>query len=179
MRSLPLTLLVGIALLGCKPRRAEEATPPPMATLSGIRMRYFQGSDVAAAGTAEQVTYARSVGDFVASNVVLRFPSRKQQPNSPGPAVAGMELRAKTVTGNLIRKQADGSRGVVLRTGSGIVAGTERAHLDGASMRASGKDPVSVETPTQLLSAGGFKAQIGEEDFEFDEPVQSRMRVKR
>lgn|GEM_PF-3882402 len=177
MRSVGLTLVVGIGLLGCTPRRSEEATPRPMATLSGIRMRYFQGSELAASGSAAEVTYERSVGDFVASDVVLRFPSRREAPNSPGPAVRGMELRAPTVTGNLLHKQAEGSRGVVLRTGSGIVARTERAHLDGMSMKANGKDPVWVETPTQLLTAGGFQAQIGEEDFEFEPPVQSRVRT--
>lgn len=178
MRLAGFALLVGIGLVGCTPRRAEEATPPPMATLSGIRMQYFQGGELAASGSAAQVTYERLVGDLVASDVVLRFPSRREQPNSPGPAARGMELRAPTVTGNLVRKQAEGSRGVVLQTGSGIVARTERVHLDGISMKASGKDPVSVEMPTRLLTAGGFQAQIGEEDFEFEPPVQSRVRAQ-
>jgi len=142
-----------------------------MATLTGIRLLYYQGAELAAAGVATQVTYERSQGDFVASEVTLRFPSRREQPNSPGPAAGGMELRAPTVTGNLTHKQADGSGGTVLRTGSGIVARTERAHLDGLAMRANGKDPVWIETPAHALRAGGFSVQIGQEDFEFDPPV--------
>ncbi len=171
MRSPTTALVLWVGLFACVPRRAEEGTPPPMATLTGIRLLYYQGAELAAAGVAAQVTYERSQGDFVASEVALRFPSRREQPNSPGPAAGGMELRAPTVTGNLVHKQADGSGGAVLRTGSGIVARTERAHLDGLAMKASGKDPVWVETPAHALRAGGFSVQIGEEDFEFDPPV--------
>ncbi len=169
------TLLLGVGLAGCSPRRADEETAPPMATLSGIRMQYFQGSELAAAGRAAQVTFERSVGDLVATDVLLRFPSRKEQRNSPGPALGGMELRSPTVVGNLFRKQAAGSQGVVLRTGSGIVARTERANFNGVSMNAAGKDPVWVETSSNQLRAGGFSARIGEDDFEFEAPVQTRL----
>lgn len=167
--------VVWIAWLACSPRQAEESAPPPMATLSGIRMQYFQGAELTAAGSAAQVIYERSARDIVAADVILHFPSRKEQPSSPGPAVGGMEIKAPTVTGNLSRKQADGQGGVVLRTGSGMLARTDRAHFDGVAMKATGKDPVWVQGPGHWVTAGEFSAQIGEETFEFGGHVQTRL----
>src|SRR6516164_1194636 len=108
MRRALATLAYG-AWLGCTPHRAPmEATPPPMATLSGIRLEYFQGHDLTAVARATELTYERTTGDLTASNVVLRIASRNVA-GALRPAVGGMELSAPTVEGNLFRKQALGS----------------------------------------------------------------------
>ena len=62
-----ITVLVVLTWLGCVPRRADEATPPPMATLTGIHLELFQGQDLAAFGRAAEVTYERMTGDLTAS----------------------------------------------------------------------------------------------------------------
>ncbi len=167
------TMLCALAWLACTPRRAPSEATPPMATLTGIRFEYFQGSDLAAVGRAAQVTYERSTGDLTASDVLVRFPSRPD-PGALRPAVGGMEVRAPVVVGNLFRKQAEGSRGVVMRTGSGIVARTEKAHIDGQSMKASGKDPVWVDGPSYSLTADSFQSSLQEQEFEFEGRVSSR-----
>jgi len=35
-----------------------------MATLSGIRLEYFRGKDLAAVGRAAEITYERTTGDL-------------------------------------------------------------------------------------------------------------------
>lgn len=166
------TLLALLAWLGCVPRRApDEATPPPMATLSGIRMEYFRGKDLAAVGRAAEVTYERTTGDLAGSQVLVRIWSRPE-PGALRPAVGGMELSAPTMTGNLLRKQAEGSGGVVIQTGAGIVARTARARIEG--MRASGKDLVRVDGPGYVLTADAFDASLEDGDFEFAGRVTTR-----
>jgi lipopolysaccharide export system protein LptC len=174
-----ISVLGVLAWVGCMPRRApDEATPPPMATLTGIHFEYFQGRDLAAVGRASDVTYERTTGDLTASQVVVRIASRGD-PGALRPAVGGMELSAPTVVGNLFRKQAEGSRGVVMRTGAGIVAHTEKARIDGQSMRAAGKDPVLVEGPGYTLTADSFQSSLTDGEYEFEGRVSSQFGRKR
>ncbi len=174
-----ITLVAFAAWLGCAPRRApSEATPPPMATLKGIRLEYFQGNDLAAVARATELTYERTNGDLTASDVVLRIASR-QEAGALRPAVGGMELSAPTVAGNLFRKQAAGSGGVEMRTGAGIVAHTPRAQIDGERMRAAGTDPVHVEAPTYTLTSDSFQSNLTDSEFEFEGRVSSQFGRKR
>ena len=85
--------------------------------------------------------------------------------------------QSEVITGNLLRKQAEGSRGVVIQTGAGIVAHTDRARIDG--MRASGKDPVRVEGPGYVLTADSFDASLEDGDFEFAGRVTTRFERQR
>ncbi len=171
------TLFALLAWLGCVPRRApDEATPRPIATLSGIRLEYFRGKELAAVGRASEVTYERTTGDLTGSEVFVRIWSRPE-PGALRPAVGGMELSAPAMTGNLLRKLAEGSRGVVIQTGAGIVAHTERARIEG--MRASGKDAVRVESSGYVLTADSFDASLEEGDFEFAGRVTTRFERQR
>ena len=166
-----------LAWLGCVPRRApDEATPPPMATLSGIRLEYFRGKDLAAVGRAAEMTYERTTGDLAGSQVFVHIWSRPES-GALRPAVGGMELSAPAMTGNLLRKQAEGSQGVVIQTGAGIVAHTARARVDG--MRASGKEQVRVDGPGYVLTADSFDASLEDGDFEFAGRVTTRFERQR
>ncbi len=170
-------LLAVLASVGCIPHRAaDEATPPPMATFTGIRMEYFRGQELAAVGGASGLTYERTTGDLTGSQVVVRISSRPD-PGALRPAVGGMDLTAPAMVGNLLRKHAEGSRGVVIRTGAGIVARTEKARIEG--MRASGKDPVQVDGPGYVLTADSFAASLDDGDFEFSGRVATRFERKR
>lgn len=170
-------LLALCGALGCVPRRApEEATPPPMATLSGIRLEYFRGKELAAVGRAAEVTYERTTGDLTGVRVTVQISSR-EDPGSLRPAVGGMELAAPTMRGNLWRKQAEGSGGVVIRTGAGIVAHTEKARIDG--LLASGRNLVQVEGPGYVLTADSFDASLEAGNFEFQGRVDTRFERKR
>ena len=173
-----MTVLAVLTWLGCVPQRADEATPPPMATLTGIHLELFQGQDLAAFGRAAEVTYERMTGDLTASQVVVRISSRAE-PGALRPAVGGMELSAATVVGNLFHKRAEGSRGVVMRTGAGIVAYTERARIDGELMKAAGTDPVRVEGPSYTLTADSFQSNLVDAEFEFEGRVSSQVGRKK
>jgi lipopolysaccharide export system protein LptC len=144
-----------------------------MATLTGIRLEYFRGGDLAALGRAAEVTYERTTGELTARQVVVQITSR-DEPGSLRPAVGGMELSAPWMVGNLFHKQAEGSRGVLIRTGAGIVAQTEKARIDGEKMRASGTDPIQVEGPGYTLSADSFQSSLTEDTFEFGGRVKSQ-----
>lgn len=171
------TFLAVLGWLGCVPRRSpDEATPPPMATLTGIRLEYFRGGDLAAVGRAAEVTYERMTGDLTGSDVVVRISSR-EEPGSLRPAVGGMELTAPTMVGNLWHKQAEGSRGVAIRTGAGVVASTQKARIEG--LRARGNDPVHIEGPGYVLTADSFDASLEEGNFDFQGRVNTRFERQR
>ncbi|HXN42251.1 MAG TPA: hypothetical protein VN918_10710 [Myxococcaceae bacterium] len=169
-----IAVLAALAWTGCFPRRApDEATPPPLATLTGIRLEYFRGSELAALGHAAEIAYERTTGELTARQVVVQITSR-DEPGSLRPAVGGMELSAPWVAGNLFRKQAEGSRGVVIRTGAGIVAHTAKARIDGEKMRAWGTDPIRVDGPGYTVSADSFQSSLTEDAFEFGGRVKSQ-----
>ncbi len=169
-----IAVLAILAWTGCFPRRApDEATPPPMATLTGIRLEYFRGGDLAALGRAAEVTYERTTGELTSRQVTVQITSR-DEPGSLRPAVGGMELSASWMVGNLFRKRAEGSRGVVIKTGAGIVAHTERARIDGEKMRASGTDPIRIEGPGYTVTANSFQSSLTEDAFEFVGGVKSQ-----
>jgi lipopolysaccharide export system protein LptC len=174
MRPLGLSALVLLAFAAsCRPRRSDERTPPPLATLDGVRLVYFQGEELAAAGTADRATFERSEGDLTASNVLIRFRSRAE-PAGLRPA-GGMEVRAPLVVGNRAQKKAEGEQGVVLRTGSGIVARSEKARLDGVAMIVESQTPVWVDGPNYSVTADGFRVDLNAEDIDFDRQVVSRL----
>lgn len=173
-RSFLSAMVVLACAASCRPRRALDETPPPLATLNGVRLVYFQGNELAAAGTADQATFERSGGDLTASNVLIRFRSRAE-PAGLRPALGGMELRAPVVVGNRGQKQAEGQQGVVLRTGSGIVVRSEKARIDGVAMMVDSRTPVWVDGPNYSINAEGFRSDLNGEDMEFDRDVVTRL----
>jgi lipopolysaccharide export system protein LptC len=173
-RSVLSAMVVLACAASCRPRRILDESPPPLVTLNGVRLVYFQGNELAAAGTADQATFERSGGDLTASNVLIRFRSRAE-PAGLRPALGGMELRAPLVVGNRGQKLAEGQQGVVLRTGSGIVARSEKARIDGLGMIVDGRTPVWVDGPNYSINAGGYRFDLNGEDMDFDGEVATRL----
>ena len=118
-----MTVLAVLTWLGCVPQRADEATPPPMATLTGIHLELFQGQDLAAFGRAAEVTYERMTGDLTASQVVVRISSHAE-PGALRPAGTPELAGAATARAGGIAC-ATGARdgGAVTRCGAGGGAG--------------------------------------------------------
>jgi len=169
-----LTLLGVLVLCSCEKPPEIDQIPPPQIILTGARLRSFRGSELSATGRAAQVTYERTGADFNASEVFLLLPSR-DRPGSPSPAVGWVEIRSPLVVGNRNTQQADGSDGVVVRTASGIVGRTQRAHFDGVTKVATGKDPVTVKGPQYAVAADSFSLRFEEEDFRFTGHVVSHL----
>jgi hypothetical protein len=163
--------LIWLAPLACIPVRSTDATPPPQITLTGARLQSFKGSVLVATGRAAQVTYQRTNGDMTASEALLRFPT----PDKPTGMFSNLEVRAPEMTGNLTTKQGDGFDGVVVKSASGMVGRTDRAHFDGQTMTASGKDFVAVDGPGYKLTGVGFLIHLREETAQFGNPVSSRL----
>jgi lipopolysaccharide export system protein LptC len=164
---------------GCSNPTLTDESFPPEVILTGARLRSFRGSESVATGRAAQVTYQRSSADLTASEVLLRFPPRQEVPGGPSPALGVVEVRAPVVVGNRLTKQADGRDGVLVRTGSGLVGRTERAHFDGVSMIATGNDPVTVDGPRYRLRADAFTLKLNIEEFEFMRNVSSQLQQQR
>ncbi len=172
MRRVGLLLALGTLSACPKPPTSDESLPPEV-ILSGARLRSFRGSELAATGRAAQVTYQRTTADLTASEVLLRFPPR--QSGGPSPALGVVEVRAPAVVGNRLTQQADGRDGVWVRTGSGLVGRTDRAHFDGVSMIATGNDPVTVDGPRYRVNADAFSLKLNAEEYSFMQKVSSRL----
>jgi len=176
-------LTVGVALCfaagACSNPPITDESLPPEVILTGARLRSFRGNESVATGRAAQVTYQRASADLTASEVLLRFPPRQDVPGGPSPALGVVEVRAPMVVGNRITQQADGRDGVLVRTGSGLVGRTERAHFDGAAMIATGNDPVTVDGPRYRLNADAFSLMLNIEEFHFVRNVSSRLEEQR
>ena len=160
--------------VACLPTPAplNEGPPAPQVTLQGVRWTHFRGGELIASGTAGELTYQNSTSEFVASQAALRIPSR---PGSPGSAPSGaLDLFAPTARGALSTRQVDGEGGVTLKTASGLVGKTPRAHFDGVSSSASGPDAVALEGDGYRLSSRGFTLDFPSERFSFQGGVTSR-----
>lgn len=172
-----LLLTAAVAFLGCVPERAKVAAagdadapaPPaqPEVTLFGVHMRMYRGSDLMMVGRGAKVEYHRDTADLRADEALLRFPSRPSGARAAGNAVAGLEVRAPQVSGNLYTRQAEAHGGVILRTASGMVGETERALFDGTGMKVHGPEPVEITGPGYRLNAGGFDFVFADESFTF------------
>lgn len=156
-------------LVACTPARAKEpaqaAPSRPQATLHGVRMRIFRGDELALLGRAARLSFNRTTREVTAAEALLQF-----RPGSPRP----VELRAPEMRGNLDSRGADLSGGVRLR-GAGMSGETERAHLDGPSMVASGDQPVKLRGPGYSVRAGGFQLDFEQEAFDFSGEVVTEL----
>ena len=173
-RRLPLLppLLLLAAACACTPRAPEapEAEEVPDVTLYGVRLQSFEGEKLAAAGHAERATYQRGTGNIVASQMVLRLPSR---PGTPRASSHGLEVRALRLEGNLATRQAEASGGVVLRTSTGVVGRSQSAHMDGVTRNIRGQEPVTLQGPNYRHRADTFQLALDTEVFTFAGAVQS------
>jgi len=132
---------------------------PPPVTLHGVKMVHFKADRVDATGRAERLTYERGSTDFVGYRAELRFP----RPDSS----AHVDVSAPELRGALNSKHVEGTGGVGLRSSAGLVASTERAHFDGASMTAAGNAPVQLHGPRYRLEASDFAYRFEDEAFTF------------
>ena len=162
----------GLTLVACRPVHRTLQDLPPQVMLYGVHLTYFQGNEVAATGTADRLTYARQNSDFVSSNAWMHFPGKR------GNALAGMELKAPEVRGNLADKRADGIGGVAMQSNGGMTGHTERAHFDGQTMLLQGKDPISLQGPGYELDAQSFVFHCRESSFDFTD-ASSRFQGRR
>lgn len=176
LRRTGLCVALGVGLTGCfAPQSEAQESPPPTVTLYGMKLTSFRGENVVAAGRAAKLSYVRTNSDFVASEVLIRFPSSATIGVQSGLVGGGMEVRAPTVMGNQNAREADGSGGVVLRSGDGVVAKTEKVHFDGVSRIASGDSLVEADGPRYALTADRFKLSFVTEQFEFNGNVRTRL----
>jgi len=178
----PRAIIACAALLGwvgCRPPPPPpQSTQPaaPLVTLYGVRMQMYRGDTLALVGRAAKVAYHRQAAEMIASEALLRFPSGTTGVHARGSAVAGMEVRAAEVLGNLYTQQAEARGGVLMRTASGIVGETQRATFDGAAMKVHGPDPVELTGPGYSLQAQGFDFLFGEETFTFTGGTTTELR---
>jgi lipopolysaccharide export system protein LptC len=176
LRRTALSAALCLALAGCTSLESQQQeAPPPTFTLYGMKLTSFRGEDVVAAGRAAKLSYVRTTTDFNASEVLIRFPSRTSMGMQSGLVSGGMEVRAPTVLGNQSARQADGEGGVVMRSGDGVVAKTQRAHFDGVARVATGDTQVDADGPRYALTADRFKLSFATELFEFEGNVQTRL----
>ncbi len=161
------TFWFGSALLaGCSeaiPRKGSTADEEirPQVSMQGVRVLSWEGDQLVATGTMATLTYDRSSSNFEGADVVFRF--------------SDLGLRAPRATGNLSSKQADGIGGVLLRSSSGLRATTDRAHLDGVGLVASGDTRIDATGPGFDVTAEGFRYDIATETLVFEGDVQSRL----
>ena len=170
----PLLPLLVAALAACSPRAPDasgaEPEQVPDVTLYGVRLQSFEGEQLAAAGHAQRATYQRDTGNIVASQMVLRLPSR---PGAPRASTHGLEVRAMRLEGNLGSRQAVASGGVVLRTSTGLVGRTRSAHVDGAARNIRGRESVTLQGPSYRHRADSFQLALDTEVFTFEGAVES------
>lgn len=174
-------VLLSLTCLACASRpsseRERERADPPQATLYGVRMEIFEGRELVAAGRAAKVTYHRSAADVIATEALLRLPSRERGVRGPGGAVSGLEVRAPSIRGNLGTRRADASDDVVLRTSTGLVGRTSRVSYDGQVGRAWGDEPARLDGPGYFMRADRFSMDFAEGLFTFEGAVDSRLGV--
>lgn len=155
----------------CAPPVDREPEPRPEVVLHGVTLRAFQRDRLAAVGRAARLTYERGSSNADVAMGHLELPSRPR-PGVPS-KLGDLTIDAPRAEGNLASQRVEGSGGVTVRTGTGVVAKTERAAYDGPTQVASGEQRVEVQGPSYALEAHGFTLRSAEEDFEFGGPVRS------
>ena len=169
------SVLLG-AFAGCadaipKKGPGQDEELPPQVSLRGVTVLSWEGDQLVATGRMTTLDYDRSSAKFEGSDVVFQFPSERRK----GSELSDLELRAPRATGNLSSKQADGFGGVLLRSSSGLRAVSDRAHIDGVGMVASGDTRVDATGPGFDVTADGFRYDFTTEDLVFEGNVQSRL----
>ncbi len=162
-------------LAACGPRREPAGTsePPPQVVLHGVQLQSFEGDRLVLAGRAETLTYQRTEGAVMATNTLLRLPSRRDNQRAPAGPRGGMEIRAPLMEGSLSSRQLTASGGVVIRTAEGMVARTPRATYDAPARHARGREGVAVQGPDYGLRADSFDLSLADGAFTFEGSTQT------
>ena len=153
---------------------ATDEKLPPQVTLSGVALHAWRGSELVAVGSAAQVTYDRSSGNFEAQTARVRFPRREAASARNPQLTSDLELSAAIANGNLLTRQAEGTGGVMARSASGLVARTPSARFDGQERLAHGDEPIEVTGPGYELEADAFTFDLLAEELLFED-VDSRL----
>lgn len=135
-------------------------------------------------GQAEKLTYRRDNADVEASQGDIHFLRKKETaPRAQGPSLmgngSGVEVKAVGMQGSFLTRAMDARDGVRLMGDNGVTANTERAHFDGATSVASGKDLTHVKGPRYDVDSVGFRASLKDEQFDFFGPVDSQVRISK
>lgn len=163
-----------LACGGAKKSQSDPALPPQVA-LHGVTLHAWEGNELTAVGTAREMTYDRSSGNFEASGAQVRFPSSTSTARASRPLTADLEVTAPRVSGNLPSRQAEGKGGITARSTAGLVAQTPSARFDGQGLVAQGKEPVEITGPGYALDAQGFTFYLLTEELVFERGVHSRL----
>jgi len=166
-------LISTLALVGCSaPARQESGRSAPELVLQGVGFKFYRGSQLTTVGMARNASFRTDTGAASAEKtrtVFLRSGAEE--------AV----LLAGRMEGDVHTRQADAEGGVRILDAEGTVASTPRAHLDGASRRASGRDPVEVTGKSfRSRAASGFSIDLsGSRKMVFEGPIASRLEEQR
>ena len=168
----PLASLLLIAACGPPPK--DDGPAPPEVTLHDVRLRSYRGSVLTAVGRSESMAYERASADVVSGPGTLDVLTREAT-SLTGRLPPATRIETRAAKGNLLTHGIDVWGGVQLRTPTGLVGRTERAHLDSPTMHATGTSPVEVQGPNAYwLRAEGFDLHLREDLYEFDR-MQSRV----
>jgi lipopolysaccharide export system protein LptC len=132
----------------------------------------YRNNQLVAVGRAQRLAYERSSSNADVEMPLIRLPSRSRL-GGQFAELGGVEIRAPRAEGNLASQKLEAFGGVLLRTGSGVTARTERALYDGQALVTSGEGAVEVRGPVYALNAVGFTLRSRDEDFTFGGPLQS------
>ena len=169
-------LATAACLPGCGRAKKTQGDPalPPQVALHGVTLHAWEGNELSALGSARELTYDRTSGNFEASEARVRFPSSPSAPASKS-ITADLEVSAPKLTGNVPARQAQGAGGIAVRSAAGLVAHTPSARFDGQGLVAQGKEPIEVTGPGYALDAGGFTFYLLTEELVFERGVESRL----
>jgi len=168
----PLASLLLIAACGPPPK--DDGPAPPEVTLHEVRLRSYRGSVLTAVGRSESMAYERASADVLSGPGTLDVLTREAT-SLTGRLPPATRIETRAAKGNLLTHGIDVWGGVQLRTPTGLVGRTERAHLDSPTMHATGTSPVEVQGPNAYwLRAEGFDLHLREDLYEFDR-MQSRV----
>jgi len=155
--SIALALLCGC---GAHPTDVSEASLPPEGpadlVLQEVAFARLAEGQISARGVAEELTYRRSAGRLLASQVALRLPPR---PRSGLASLGRLHLSAPHVEAETALRRGVGSQGVQLDCDRGDRARTERVTYDGARDVVSSDTPLTAQGPGYRVRSRGFVAR--------------------
>lgn len=169
----PLAAMLLWPAAGCDPRptRAAGEEARPLVVLHGVRLRHYQGSELALVGHAASATYEREGGGVNAEGALLHFRGRAGAGwTKQG---EGFRLTAPRLRVELDSRTARAAGGVVLSAPNGLVGRTSQLLYDARTQTVSGDERVALDGPGYYLDADGFLLLLAEERFEFEGDVRS------
>ena len=161
-------------LVACGATPKDDGPEPLEVTLKDVRLRSYRGSVLTAVGRSTTMAYERSSADVLSGPGTLDVLT-KEATSLIGKLPPATRIETRAAKGNLLTRGIDVWGGVQLRTPTGLLGRTDRAHLDSPTMHANGTSPVEVEGPNGYwLRAQAFDLHLREDLYEFDR-MESRV----